>query len=91
MSEQVCKNCGKPEGSHPWMHGSRLCIATYFEPKPEPPKAKPGVRYRNKAYSYLAIRIGMIDGSLGFAVWTPNDGYTYTIEPMTADWVEVPE
>lgn len=89
MSETVCKNCGKPEGSHPWMHGSRLCIATYFKPKPEPIKAKPGVRYRYMGtVGTRSDRIGSASGMLAFTV---NNSTNVSYIPLSPDWTEVPE
>jgi len=88
MSEQVCKNCGRSKHEHIVAWGHRYCTTDIFEPKPEPLKAKPGVRYRllvrlPERGERAGIGIGLANGMLAI----PNQ----TDEPMSPFWEEVPE
>lgn len=101
----ICQHCGKTEQEHRELQeqsikgdGStyslihsfvKVCPTATFTPKPDPLKAKPGVRYRYIGISMAAYcdRIGMTDGKLGF---TAERGFFASI-PMSSDWQEVTE
>lgn len=82
-----CLNCAQDASRHEWHAGKRFCLTTTFEPKPEPLRAKAGIRYRRQVgVATYDNAIGMADGTL-----TKEIVGSYFNKPieMTPDWTEL--
>lgn len=87
----VCENCGKPLEEHYSVYASlsipaaRICPTAQFKAKPEPMKAKPGVRYFHSKDQYSGV--GLVSGEIWVVSrMSPNQWF---VTDMVSGWEEV--
>ena len=106
MSDPIYNNCGKAKSEHvevkhmrsiPWVgvvdQLTRFCPTSTFQPKPEPLKAKPGVRYQrlDRGANTGDFAYGTHDGKLRRDPGEHKDCWSCGDFNIWTDWQEVTE